>query len=92
MISLITPGRIYKTKSNHQGKIELRITTHFERTNSFKLLGRSQSLVQELFLVTEKEIASKSVLESYLRDKIGKHCNIRIMGDKINASQRTFLP
>ena len=38
-ISLITPGRIYKTSSNHRGPIELRITTHMKTTSSFKLLG-----------------------------------------------------
>ena len=38
-ILLITPGRIYKTASNHQGRIELRITTYIERTRSFKILA-----------------------------------------------------
>ena len=102
-IKLITPGRIYRTSSNHQGTLELRITNHMKDTSSFKLLAvrfaslfyfclcfpfrpdddlsfarfqRKQSLVQELFIVSNEDISSTSLLQSHLQREIGTFCCI----------------
>jgi hypothetical protein len=53
-ITLITPGRIYKTSSNHQGILLLRITTQIGRTSSFKLLAVRTRYIYMLYYAGTK--------------------------------------
>jgi len=91
LLRTIIPGRLYKSKSNHQGALELRLTTGFSDNQlvspdedvallmqNQKVIARRSSQVQEVFLVLENNsVITRKGLGDHLRQILRKvECTI----------------